>query len=1071
MSHFKLTSKQKDLVLQLSRYDSEIEHAYQGAIHAIQQKEDPDRLSHFAYSLRDVIDLLARSKQTGRERNKSLKKQERKILLQSVIDPVGKPTDDSRYDILVDEHDELSSAAHRKKKISDKQAHSKLSTVEDILHTLTIPQLTINDEIDEIVRRPPSAEDAKRLVEMRFRVAAESTVLKKLPEDWLPYMIDAGFFKDPQPTVFISGQPKYVNWTPSQYLIKCINGSPKEVTDIILSCVFKDTKKRNPVVYVDFLTCALDLPIDYAEKIGQKMLDEQWHDFIKTHRFAEKYIETMEKMYLNERYYIAIKLARHAFAPKLQTSRLPVPDLQNKWINDKNVTSPFDDYLFEKTLRDKIPKLMQKNSAVITKLIATLLEEYIELGNQGKEIDDKYNDRSDMWRSAIEESTQNWQSDISSILVTHLRHCLWHIGNDDVQKLKDVMSAIHQKDYRIYRRLELYVYVQFPHVFEHEIMLSILWYFDKTYIHHEYYNLIKTVFLDLPAHVKQRIVESIDNGFEPEKFNRIKNEYGENVAKDREKKWKARHFEPIKDNLNEEHGKIYSKLVEESGVPEHPGYLSYHTASIEQPTIEPDLFTDETVDRVFEIVKSYTVPNKSFAFYDATMATFRKHVESYPLEYSKKASELELSDVAIQYELFSGLESAVQKDKDIEWERVLSLVEHIVSSIPRDKNPVSKSYGAIQRICSLIEVGFKKDSIGFQLKDRVWKVVKSLVGIGTHARESEGYPNNETNSLDMSLNNINGMSFHVVYQYAVWCERHGNTKRILVPEAKQVFEDYLNKKLEGHTVSRHAVLGVFFPNFYYLDQRWIKNMLERIHSGKNEWIAFWDGYVSWNNLYRYVFDDLYKWYNQFLNDGGLIRNRKLEQPYNSTIDHAMLAYFYGLDNADSLVEKFLSDADELAGKGDEDKLSVGHCVHHIGMIIKDKDDDPKFNKEKLIKMWKRPSVLQHDLGRWFRDSPLDKKTSISLYLNYIKGYQKKFNLIYASIDAFSSYVEDFPQEVADCLEILIDKRLNNYIPEEKIRDMLTSLQAIGDNQIDAKCSTIIENMALLGYDREGLPDD
>ena len=134
------------------------------------------------------------------------------------------------------------------------------------------------------------------------------------------------------------------------------------------------------------------------------------------------------------------------------------------------------------------------------------------------------------------------------------------------------------------------------------------------------------------------------------------------------------------------------------------------------------------------------------------------------------------------------------------------------------------------------------------------------------------------------------------------------------------------------------------------------------------------------------------------------------------------------------------------------------------MIIKDKDDDPKFNKQKLIEMWKRPSVLQHDLDRWFRDSPLDKKTSISLYLNYIKGYREKFNLIYASIDALCSYIEGFPQEVADCIEILIDKRLNNYIPEEKIRDVLTSLLAIGDKQISTKCDTIIEKVALLGHD-------
>ena len=1065
MNHFELTQEQKDLAFQLSIYDIRIEQAYLGSIYAIQQEEYPDRLAHFAYSLRDVIDLLAQSGSEEIGVNLSDKREKRRRLLQSVIDPLGKQVDvyHSKYGRLVSEYSALSSIAHKKETICDEQARNKLSTVEDVLYALITPQLAINAEIDKIVLRPPSVEGAKRLMNIQFRMTIKPKLIEKLPESWLPYMIKAGFFNDPQPVKYTDSSANYTNWPPSQYLVKCVNAFPKEVTQVILSCVF-EKKERNPAVYDDFITCALNLPIDCVEKIGQKMLDEQWHDFIENYWFAGQYVEVMEKMYLDGKYDIAIKLACYAFAPKLQTSRLPVPDLQNKWINDENVTSPFDDYLFEEILRDKIPKLMRKNPAMITKLIATLLEEYIKLSNQGKKIDGKYNDRSDIWRSAIGESTQNWQSDISSILVTHLRDCLLYIGNDDVQKLKDVMSAIHQKDYRIYRRFELYLYAQFPHMFEGEIMLSILWYFDKTYIHHEYYNLIKTVFSDLPAHVKQRIVESIDNGFEPEKFDRIKNEYNENVAKDREKKWKVRHFEPIKDKLDEEHSKIYSKLVEESGVPEHPDYLSYHTMSINQPTLEPDLFRDKTVDQVFEIVKNYTVPKHSFAFYDTTIATFRKHVESNSLEYSKKASELELSDVTIQYELFSGLESTVQKDKDIKWKGVLSLVEHIVSSIPHGKNPVSESYDTIQRICSLIEVGFKKDSIGFQLKDRAWKVVKSLIEIGTHVQELEGYPNNKTNSLELSLNNINGMSFHVVYQYAVWCERHGNTKRILVPEAKQVFEDYLNKKLEGHTVSRHAVLGAFFPNFYYLDQRWIKNTLERIHSGKNEWIAFWDGYVSWNSLYGYVFDDLYKWYNQFLNDGGLIRNRKLEQPYNSTIDHAMLAYFYGLDNADSLVEKFLNDADKLDGKDDEDKLSIKHCVHHIGMIIKDKDDDPKFDKEKLIKMWKRPSVLQHDLDRWFRDSPLDKKMSISLYLNYIKGYQKKFNLIYASIDAFSSYVEDFPQEVADCLEILIAKRLNNYIPEEKIKDVLKSLLVTDNKLIRAQCFTIIGEVRKLGYD-------
>ena len=82
---------------------------------------------------------------------------------------------------------------------------------------------------------------------------------------------------------------------------------------------------------------------------------------------------------------------------------------------------------------------------LITELIATLLEEYVKLSRQGERIDDKHNDGSDIWCYAIEEHNQNWQSDIKSILVTYLRDCLLYIGDDNVQKLKDIMSVMASK--------------------------------------------------------------------------------------------------------------------------------------------------------------------------------------------------------------------------------------------------------------------------------------------------------------------------------------------------------------------------------------------------------------------------------------------------------------------------------------------------------------------------------------------------------------------------------------------------------------------------------------------------
>ncbi len=69
-----LTQKQKDIVTQLTTYDSRIKPAYLGAIYVLQQKEYPDRLVHFAHSLREVIDLLTRVNQTDIERKSSLKK-------------------------------------------------------------------------------------------------------------------------------------------------------------------------------------------------------------------------------------------------------------------------------------------------------------------------------------------------------------------------------------------------------------------------------------------------------------------------------------------------------------------------------------------------------------------------------------------------------------------------------------------------------------------------------------------------------------------------------------------------------------------------------------------------------------------------------------------------------------------------------------------------------------------------------------------------------------------------------------------------------------------------------------
>ena len=107
---------------------------------------------------------------------------------------------------------------------------------------------------------------------------------------------------------------------------------------------------------------------------------------------------------------------------------------------------------------------------------------------------------------------------------------------------------------------------------------------------------------------------------------------------------------------------------------------------------------------------------------------------------------------------------------------------------------------------------------------------------------------------------------------------------------------------------------------------------------------------------------------------------------------------------------------------------------------------------------------------WFRNSPLDLKITIKLYLNYLKQYPEKINLVYAPISELQKYVKDTPNEVADCIEIFIDKQENNYIPQE-IKEILKSLLTINDSNINSKCKKIIEKLATLSHDFRDLVNE
>ena len=238
------------------------------------------------------------------------------------------------------------------------------------------------------------------------------------------------------------------------------------------------------------------------------------------------------------------------------------------------------------------------------------------------------------------------------------------------------------------------------------------------------------------------------------------------------------------------------------------------------------------------------------------------------------------------------------------------------------------------------------------------------------------------------------------------------------------------------------------------------NLAPASWSGKEVKIAFWDGYISWNSVHPRVFKDLLPQYSEFLRTK-LIRNMPNKHPYESTVAHTMVAYFYNLEGADELVERLLAKNDDKAAE---------ECAHQTVTIIKGKEDDDDFDREKLASLWGHPALGQCDLTAWFVISPLDRGRSISLYRDYIVGYAGAVDPMRIPVSTLTGYARDFPVEVADCLDMLLSKsdrrapaRPGSYAPDS-LRDILKQVIDTKNSRAAGKCRAVIEKIAQRGPD-------
>ncbi|RKY64269.1 MAG: hypothetical protein DRQ02_11660, partial [Candidatus Latescibacterota bacterium] len=920
-------------------------------------KENPDRFSQAAHSLREVTALISRKVSIPQEikkescldkKKESLKeKLERKFVEKPELIPF--PAEEVKK--LIKKWGELHNnyfipISHHGKTTTDEEFDSKLSEFEAILLYFLKPAPEVVEELDQLLKiQKPSDKDIEELKGLlRHPTYAYYFFSKLSSPEWFIPLKKQGFFSKPPSGIKEGNYVIFPVWPLTKYLIKIAKNKPREVMEII-----KEMEKTdNFRVHIDLIDCAIQVPSSITKEIVPFIKD--WVDTPYPPLLPEKIGELAVKLIHEGETNAALETLDIILDVKSGRDGLLI-----------NETQPFfDSWQYSQILNKIIPEFLQKEPCKVVEILCEKLQKAIEL--EMKKVTENFYDASYIWRPAIEEHTQNMDDrNVKNLLVSSIRDSLEALAKSNSEVFEKCFKLLSNYKYSIFRRIELYLMRRFPELLRDEILkvFSDKKGFEDIHLWHEYHHLLRTQFANLPEDVRNKILSWIEEGPDLKNFeSRHKEEKGR-LPTDEEKKtrkelWQLRYLSAIKDYIPPNWKEFWKELVTKYGEPEHPDF-HFYTESFVGPTspLDKDEIKKMNSKEIIDYLKSWSPPKGIFEpSREGLGRILRDVVSERPNEFTEVCEDFKGLPPAYIHYLLDGFREAVKKEYKIEWKPIIRFCKDILLSIPEesytpegeDEDYNLKSVkGAI---ADLLEEGAKSknSSPPYELKDTIWKTIVTLLQDDEPSLEyEEKYGGDNMDPVTLSLNTVRGKAMHTLIQYALWCERCLNfseNEDKMVPEVKKKLEEMLNPDIEP-TLTVRAVYGLYLPALIYLNRNWTKNNLQKIFPKNPQyrklWRAAWEAYIRYSKFYNGDYQILRSEYENAIN--------KLQSPKISVeakrclSEHIVMAYLRGLEDIEkeSLVKQFFEKAEpEIRG----------HAVWFIGQILKDLSNSGLSDQEK-----------------------------------------------------------------------------------------------------------------------------
>lgn len=636
----RITRDQKNLIKKLSEYSGDAARSYEGALYAYHSEDNPDRVSHFAYGLMDVIDILASkgskvdNSKTGQAKTHRLERKGRTKLLVKVLNTHTKQPDYyAECRVLAAIYEQLSEIGHQKIMIDVTKMKLILQKIEKILHTLTEWRTGISDEIAEMVYQSPTKDRTKRLMSMQESEEAYGRITGALPPSWLGHMIDAGYIKAPERNEY---------QMPHKYLAECAKKYPEKVTDIITSSYDIKMLEKNVPIYIDLISCVRHMPPQYVEDIAHHMLKNEWYRMFWEDE--ESYIEIVRLLYLEKKYKIASELLYRGLSmPPQCTDGSYIPDTE----------------FARKSLNRLVKEILKwggrEDLLSIFDALANLIDDAVK--SKSSKIGDENNAESGMFvnRPTIWDSKKNQTDNMGSYFVKQVRDYLLEIEMKDPKIMQKVMNLIGMREHMIWRRIEMFIYGRFPDKFVKEAENYAIKYIGNKYMEEDNLAMLGKCFNRMSESAIRKIRYKMIEFYGKKPSSKLLKKYG----KTNNQNWMfIDHGENFTDDDVSPTGQKHAE-ARFNDIVEAFGHMSRYMHGNGTPPIH-------------------------------MIRAFSDIVSRYPYLASKMASKLIGVHLDVQVGLIKGLSNAGSDEVEIDWIALIPLMLDIISRVSMDGTKENK---------------------------------------------------------------------------------------------------------------------------------------------------------------------------------------------------------------------------------------------------------------------------------------------------------------------------------------------------------------------------------------------